>query len=162
MSKEPLQRRTARLLDYLVIAHALSDEERQQIRALGSDPDPETLALGLYDGSPLHWTAEAGEDILAVGGYVQTGAITYRSYFLYHPDVFTHYGKEITQMTKEVIDAMCAHHERLRLETWCLESAPKKTTDWYQALGLTHEATLRGYGADGESVWLFSKVHPGF
>ena len=158
MQPPPLQYRAARLLDYLVIGGSLGAAERQRMAILGTNPDPEMLALGLYDGSPRHWTAFAGSRIWAVAGWVLTGEAIYRSYFLHHPELFTRYGSEITKITAEVIDTMLAHADRLRLEIWCLTDTPTKVTDWYEKLGFRREAELAGCGCHGESVWIYSRV----
>lgn len=158
MSPSPLLRRTASLVDYLIVGKALSRYEREQIVAFGSDPDPEALALSLASTSPLSWTLARRDtdEPLAVGGFVIVGPEVYRTWFLYNDRVFAEHGADATRLIAETAKQLAEAQGSVRIETWCLADAPAHVTRWYEALGMYREATLRGYGAHGETVALYA------
>ena len=147
------------LVDILMVAKALPEDEIEQILAFGGNDDPERIAVSLVQSASLMWTArveETGEP-LVVGGWVQTGPTIFRSFFLANPRVWAEHGKEITEITAETIDEVKRAFPYVRLETYCL-SHREKAREWYEMIGLSFDAELEGFGVKGESAVLYSAV----
>lgn len=158
MSKK-LDIRGTTLVDLLVVARSLPEDEIRQIQVLGGDPSPESVAMSLYN-APMSWTIVDidTQEPLVVGGYVRTGVTTYRSFFLANPRAFEEHGAEVTKLTADTIDEIKEEFDYVRLETLCTADRDPKVTDWYEKIGLTFDAKLEGYGVKGEDVVLYSTV----
>lgn len=148
------------LVDLLVVAKALPSDEKEQIIAFGGNPSPEAIAVSLFGSTPLIWTIreiESGEP-LAVGGWIQTGPVIFRSFFLANERIWEEHGAEVTKLVAETIDETKEQFDYARFETYCLASRNRKVPEWYEKLGLTYDATLRGFGVNGEDALLYSTV----
>lgn len=158
MSK--LERRGTTLVDILVVAQALDEDEIRQIEAFsGNKPNPESLALSIMNTNGIRFTfvdKETGEP-LAVGGYVQTGPVIFRSFFLANPRVWEEFGREMTDLARESVTEIKEALGNPRLETYALADR-KKAHQWYEKIGLEYDATLKGFGVNGESAVLYSTV----
>lgn len=158
MSKK-LELRQTTLVDLLVVARSMPEDEVEQILALGGNPEPEAVAMALFR-APLSWTIVDidTQEPLVVGGYVQTGATVYRSFFLANPRVWEEHGAEVTALTADTINDIKDSFDFVRLETLCLASRDQKVTDWYEKIGLVYDGKLEGYGVKGQDVVLYSTV----
>lgn len=147
------------LVDLLIVAKAIPEDEKQQLLAFGGNPNPEAIAVGVYNNATFMWTGRldtTGEP-LVVGGYTQVGPTIFRSFFLANPRVWAEYGKEVTALTIEAIEEIKESLGFCRLETYCLPER-ELARKWYERIGLAFDAELKGFGVNGESAVLYSTV----
>ena len=148
------------LVDCIMVAKGIPADEIDQIEAFtGNDFDAENIALALYNPVGPKWTIreiETGEP-LVVGGFIQTGVTRWQTFFLATQKAWDQYGGEVTKHTIETLGKVVADQENIRIETYCL-ARRKLACEWYEKIGLTYEATLRGYGVRGESAVLYTLV----
>ncbi len=147
------------LVDCLMVAKATPPDEIEQIEAFsGRKFDPEDVALALINSGGPTWTIrvkETGEP-LVVAGFIQTAPTIWRSFFIANQRAWDEFGYEVTQHTIETLEKF-TDVENVRIETYCLAKR-RKACEWYDKVGLTYEATLRGYGVNGESAVLYTLV----
>lgn len=148
------------LVDCIVVAKGTPPDEIAQIEAfLGSSFDVDGIAISMYNSAGPKWTIreiETGEP-LVVGGFIQTGATRWQTFFLATQRAWDQYGGEVTKHSAETLKKVVEDQENIRIETYCL-ARRKLACEWYEKIGLTYEATLRGYGVCGESAVLYTLV----
>lgn len=159
MNGKALVRTGSTLVDALVVAKAMADDEIEQVLALGGNPNADVVAMTLIQNAAMMWTwrDRVTQEPLAVGGYMRTGAVVYRSFFIANPRVWDEHGRELTESVTETLDEIKKEIGRARLETMCLAERAKARR-WYERIGLTFDAELKGYGVNGETVALYSTV----
>lgn len=154
-----LIRTNTTLVDIIVVARSLPEEELQQIAAFGGNTDSEAIAVGLRQNAAFMWTLRTDDDgePLVVFGAVQTGPTIYRTFFLANARAWDEFGKEVTNITIQTIDEVKEVMGTIRLETYCLPER-EKARRWYDKIGLKFDAELDGFGVNGESAVLYSTV----
>lgn len=148
------------LVDCLMVAKEAPADEIGQIQVFtGAKFDPERAAVALYNSGGPVWTIREVEtqEPLVVGGFIQTGPNRHQTFFLATQRAWDEHGREITQHVIDTLEKVVENEEHVRIETYCL-SKRRKAREWYTRIGLQYEATLKGYGVNGESAVLYTLV----
>lgn len=148
------------LVDFLVVGRALPQDEIDQIEAFSDgEYDVQKLALQLMASDDPKWTIrvkESGEP-LVVGGLLQVGASIWRTWFLANQRAWDEYGREVTVHTAKTRKELLKGQQHMRIETVCLASR-KDAQEWYKAVGMEYESTMRGYGVNGENAVMYVSI----
>lgn len=146
------------LIDIMQVAKTLADDEIEQILAFGGNPHFEAVAMSLIQSAQILYTVReaATEEPLVVMGLVQCGAVVYRTVYLANPRVWKEHAKELTELTKNMLEDHLDKSQCMRVETMCL-SKRKRARTWYEKqVGLKFDGELECYGVNGEDVALYS------
>lgn len=149
------------LVDLLMVAQALPQDEIEQLEAFTGNPfDPEQLATQIYTSGGIKWACRVIEtaEPMVVAGYFKVGVSTWRSFMLATDRAWTEHGREITDHVKGVIQKLADSDEFIRLETICLEGR-ERAMEWYGKIGLTREGVMRSYGVKGENAVMYVKIN---
>lgn len=145
------------VVDILVVGRALPQDELDQIKALtGAEFNYEETAVQLMSNAAVKWCIREAEtkEPLAVGGLLQIGPTIWRTWFFANQRAWNEYGRELTvhvaRTRKNILDTQ----DHARIETVALASR-EDACRWYEAVGMTHESTMRGYGVNGESAVMY-------
>ncbi len=151
------------LVDLLVVAKSLADEEIAQLEAFtGEAFSTEKLAMQIFGTEGIKWTCrviETGEPIV-VAGLFQVGKSTWRTFMVPGDRTWAEFGEEVTKHTVDVLADVADSGPFIRIETICLQGRDK-VTDWYEKIGLEYESTLRSYGVEGENAVMYVKTGNG-
>ncbi len=144
------------LVDALVVARSIPEDEARQIAAFAGDIDTQNLALMIANYPGPKWTCrikETGEP-LVVAGFFQIGPATWRSFMLANQRAWDEFGFEVTMHCRKAVREVQKDQEHVRVETVCLASR-RAAQEWYPKIGLEYESTMRGYGINGESAVMY-------
>ena len=148
------------LVDVLIVCKGLPVDEIEQLEAFSGEKfDPERVAVQIMTAAGPKWTGRVkttGEP-LVVAGFIPVGATIWRSFMLANQRAWDEHGVEVTLHARRVMKKLIEDQEHVRLETICLATR-KKACEWYPRIGLKFEATLEGYGVNGESAVLYVKT----
>jgi hypothetical protein len=148
----------AQLTDLLQICFELQAGERAQWEAMTGTPyDPQQCALQLANHQGFKWTIYADGAPIAAGGFVPLRPGVWQDWMVTNPAVWAPKNwRSVTKIVKRVMDAML-DGEAHRLQ--CVSMADRiQAHKWYSVLGLEAEATLHGYGANGEHAIMFRRL----
>jgi hypothetical protein len=149
------------LLDYVAVALRMSDDEKLQLAAMcGGKYDVDGIAAGNYMQPGHKWVMKDGERALVVGGYAPVRPGVFCDWMLSDHEVWTtpRYWRALTRFAKGVLDTMLSSGQAHRLE--CLSLASRTGAHrWYRAIGLRYESCQVRGGANGEDVFMFSRVN---
>ena len=152
--------RETSLIDVLVVCNDLPADEIEQVQVFsGAVFDPQDMAVQIMTQPGLKWTCyekESGEP-LVVAGFIPIGVSIWRSFMLASKAGWANHGVEITLHCRRTVKDLVRGEQHVRLETLCLASRDK-AREWYPKIGLEYESTLKGYGVNGESAVLYTKV----
>ncbi len=147
-----------RLLELAFICSQLSESERDQFTALGfGDFDPEALASMLYAKQGPKLLLKVDGVPVACGGYDSVSPGVMQSWMVGTEQGWTSYGRAITRETRRFMRLLLSVEGIRRLQTMCLADRAEARR-WYEAIGLTHEATLRGFARDGRDCVLYARL----
>jgi hypothetical protein len=147
-----------RLLDLVLICSQLSESERDQFTALGfGDFDPEALASMLYAKQGAKLLLKVDGVPVACGGYDSVSPGVMQSWMVGTESGWATHGRAITRETRRFMRLLLGVEGIHRLQTMCLAERVQARR-WYEAIGLTHEATLRGFARDGRDCALYARV----
>lgn len=148
------------LVDLLLVAKSMPQEERDQIGAFTGNPfNVEELAVQIYNSGGMQWTGRIIEtrEPIFVAGFFQVGTGIHRSFMLCGDKTFSDlYAGETTRHVAGVMDALAKNNPYIRIETICLEER-ELVRSWYPKIGLTFESVMPGYGAKGENAVMYTK-----
>lgn len=146
--------------DALAVCRNLPLDDRQVAEAMSGEPyNPADVALAAMFYQGLHWSVLSDRDgeLLAVGGFIRQRPGVFRTWLYATGQAWTSCGADLTTIVRDtirrVLDEKLAH----RIETVTLASK-SLTRDWYGKIGLTYEATLRGFCATGEDAVMYVAV----
>lgn len=140
----------------LLVARNIVGPDKQVHKALtGHEWDADAVAAqtAAYYG-PAWVAVDENQVPRAAGGFIQQRPGVFRSWFLSDRFCWLHCLEGITELATRVIAEMVAEEDVHLVETWTL-AAHTKTRDWYARIGLSHEATLHGFGASREDVVIY-------
>lgn len=144
------------LAPVLIVAKNLVDVDRKVHKALtGAEFDADVFAAQTAAFYGPSWVAiDEAQHPHAAGGFIQQRPGVFRSWFISDLDCWHKYRIDITTIAAQMIREMLAQDDVRLIETWTL-AENVKTRAWYGRIGLSHEATLRGFGASGEDVVIY-------
>jgi hypothetical protein len=149
------------LLDFLMIANRLPDDEMEQFCALTGQEkyiaDYAAINCFMCPGPKWVFKLEDGTP-LSVGGYTPTRPGVCIDFMMNTPESFSpRYWYTVTRNVRRIMDNMLAIGGAHRLE--CISLASRtKAREWYGVLGLHFEGTMHGYCANGADAVLYSRV----
>jgi RimJ/RimL family protein N-acetyltransferase len=148
-----ITRREPMLLDYLIVASQLpQDEQELYWHMTGLNFDPDTVAAQLYAAGGRRWAfADGHAPPVAVGGYTCAGPGVWRSWFMATPEAWKPHGKDVTARVRECIASMFKDESVQRLETVTLATRTRARA-WYERIGLHYESTARAASASGQDL----------
>lgn len=151
--------RDTTLVDVLVVAQGLPQDEIDQIEAFSGCFDPQNLAMTIMNAPGPKWTCvvKGTNEPIVTAGFIQVGINIWRSYMLANARAWEEFGVEVTLHSRNAVKEMLKGQQHIRLETVCLASR-KKAREWYPRIGLEFESTLKGYGVKGETAVMFTKT----
>lgn len=130
------------------------DEQDLWYRMSGVKYVADNIAMTMFRCPGFHWIAHDGERPVAAGGFVKQREGVFRTWLCATELAWDPHGRDLTRILrkgiKEIITRGIAH----RVETVTLLEK-KRAWDWYPAIGLQHEATLHGYGINGEDAVVY-------
>jgi hypothetical protein len=153
------------LADIWMVCHELPKAEQDVIAAiLSAEYNPDSVASYLYQQPGPRWTLDVetpdeGLRVLAVGGCIPQRIGVYRTFFLATREAWREHLGKLTEVAQDYLQRILASNLAHRIETLTLAGRPM-TRAWYEQVGLTHEATHRGYCSDGRDVDLFVATRP--
>ena len=147
-----------RLLELVFICSQLSDSERDQFTALGfGEFDSEALASMLYAKSGPKLLLKVDGVPVACGGYDSVSPGVMQSWMVGTEQGWAKYGRAITRETRRFMRVLMGVEGIHRLQTMCLADRAEARR-WYEAIGLSYEATMRGFARDGRDCALYARV----
>lgn len=153
------------MIDFLKVAAALPQDEREQLEAFTGEPySVDGCAVGNFSVPGPKWVIKADDEPIVIGGFVQQRPGVWRDFMLTTPDAWAKHWFPITRIAKRAMNAMFLSKQAHRLE--CVAPAARlaarpQIEDWYRILGYNREATLSGYCASGADAIIFSRVDHG-
>lgn len=148
------------LLDYLYVASRLPEDEKHQIEAFsGTAFTVDGAANGNYNLPGPKFGLYAGNEVLAVGGFLPVFAGTYRDWFLSTPLLWEKHWFAATRHLRKLMDEILGWPDVRVLECYSLASRTAAHR-WYRPLGYSYETTLHGR-ASGEDVFVYTRVKHG-
>lgn len=140
------------------LAEQLPANERALFKALtGGEFDTQEFMVTMAEllGDSAHqYTIWAGDKAVAAGGFLPQRPGVFRTWFIAPEWAWAEHGHDLTAVCRDqmvkMLDAGLAH----RIETVTLADRAEARA-WYERIGLTFEATLRGYGANGEDAVMY-------
>lgn len=148
------------LEDTIAVARQLPEDEHALYRSMtGASFNPHFVAQECFlaPGLKQCMVDDAGEPVVACGYAWQRRGV-YRSWFLAAPRAWTEHGAVVTRLSCDLIWDTLAR-EAHRLETVTLASR-RRARRWYSLLGLQHESTMPGWGADGQTYVMYVATRP--
>lgn len=142
------------LAQLLYLAQHMTDAEVQEYVTLsGMEFDPESHALRCYSyNGPAHVLYAEGKPYY-VGGFLLTSPHVANAWSIATDECSKHV-LEMTRTFRAVIKGVLQGGVH-RIHMGCLESRTPARR-WYEAIGASHEATLRGAGENGENLVIYS------
>lgn len=143
----------AGLLTILNVLRRSAAEERTLIETTNGVPfDAEEVAAAHFSAPGPKWTIDCDYyGPVVVCGIIPQRKGVYRTWFFAVATAWEEHGGEITRITRELISQLLASGFVHRLETVTLAEREVART-WYEKIGLTYEATQRGYYPDGRAA----------
>lgn len=114
------------------------------------------LLLARYDGRTDLVTALDGDEPVAVGGCIQHRP-NVASLLMFATDRFPRVSHPLTRFIRKTLFPAARRHGAHRIEAVSL-STYDEAHRWIEMLGLSQEATLRGYGRDGQDYVSFAWI----
>lgn len=143
------------------LAQQLPTAERTLFKALtGAEFDTEEFMVTMAEliGDSAHqYTIWAGEKAVAAGGFLPQRPGVFRTWFIAPDWAWTEHGRDLTEVCRKTMADMFEAKLAHRIETVTLADRSEARA-WYERIGLTFEATLRGYGANGEDAVMYVAV----
>lgn len=138
------------LLDLHHICRNLPDDERVLWEDLtGDEFNVDEIAATMFGLNGMHWVFATENDIpVAAGGLIRQRPGVFRTWFFATQVAWDHHGKELTEAVRDLIQRVLDRQLAHRIETVTLASR-SRARSWYKRIGLTEEATLRGYTVTG-------------
>jgi hypothetical protein len=139
----------------LTILQQMPESEKTLFKAMtGDDFDPENMLVALADLPGTHHIVWAGEKPVAVGGLIPQRPGVFRSWFIAPDATWKEFGRELTDLVREVVQTTMQDGLAHRIETVTLADRAEARA-WYERIGLTFESTQRGFGAGGEDAVMY-------
>jgi len=148
------------LLDFLIVADQLPDEQRACMEAFTGEPyTVDGAAIGNFTTQGPKWTIKTEDHRpIAVGGYVYQRKGVWRDFMLSTPEAWSPENWfTVTRMTRRSGDAMFKNGIAHRLECVTLASRTK-AIEWITMLGLHQEGILHGFAANGADAIMLARV----
>lgn len=151
-----LRVQSASLMDFLLIAQLLPQDERDLAERMSGEPfDAETAAAQYFLAPGYKWVIDEPARPLAACGLLPTGEPgTYRSWFMALDRAWIEHGTELTEVVKLLIARALEDGLAQRIETVTLPERSRARA-WYEKIGLKFDSTLPGYCADGADAVLY-------
>lgn len=152
------------LLDFLKLASALPQDEREQLERLTGHPyELDAAAIGNFQVPGPKWIAKLDDGTpLMAGGFAPERPGVWRDFLLSSPQAWSkEYAKQCTRICRRIMDAMLISGQAHRLETVVPEArlvARPELDRWYTLLGYKREGIHIGYCADGSNAVSFARV----
>lgn len=147
-----------RLVDFLHVCHQVSEDQRREYVALQGKPfDADCVALELANRGAPYWAivSQTGETI-AIGGFTWIRKGVWQDWLLYAEGCWSEHWRGLSKICRRVIDTMMQDSHRIQ----CITLASRDSArSWYRILGYEYEATLKGFGCDGEDAVIYSRVN---
>ena len=128
--------------------------DRKEIFATRTDDDPTALAEAALACGPISWVA--GRDALPIAAFgcapMWNGVW---SLWLFATDDFGRIGISVTRLVVKSIIPMMVQAGAHRLEARSMEGHTNAQA-WLEMIGASREATLRGYGRDGQDFHVYT------
>ncbi len=143
------------------IAKELPTSERELFTAqTGASFDVEEFLVTLAEivgDAPHQYTFWAGENPVAVGGFLPQRPGVFRTWFMAPEWAWAEHGADLTERCRAIIQELFAAGLAHRIETVTLAHR-EEARAWYERIGLTFEALHPGYGANGEDAVTYVAV----
>lgn len=155
-----VRRVASSLFDFARVAYAMRPDEREQWCAFrGLDQyDPEACARDMLAHGPASWTLidQQGQPFF-VGGFTNQRPGVWTCWAAGTPDGWAKHWRTITRVCRSEIDILMADSAH-RIEIISL-AVRTETAEWYvRGLGMTEQALLRGYAADGRDAICYART----
>lgn len=138
----------------LAVARAMREADRQEIFATRLGDDPEALAAEMLATGPVAWVAGLDEEPIAAFGCAPMWEGVW-SMWLMATDDFHHIGLSVTKLVTRYIVPMLFDAGAHRLEARSMEGHDDAQR-WLEVIGAQREATLKGYGREGQDFHVYT------
>lgn len=135
------------------IALAMRDWDRREIFATRRDDDPLAIAAECAAMGEVAWVAGLEKPIAAFGCFQQWPGVW--SMWLFATDEFRRIGIQMTKLIVRSIIPMLFEAGAHRLEARSMEGH-EDAQRWLEVIGAKREATLHGYGRDGQDFHVYT------
>lgn len=142
------------VLDALYVAQRMRAADAREIWATRWNEDPHELARDAVACAPVAWTACKGHVPVACIGAGPLHPGVWRVW-MYATDDFPSVGMKVTKFARRVMIPALLHAGAHRAECLSIDGHDQAHR-WLEALGAAREATLGGYGRDGEDFHLYA------
>jgi RimJ/RimL family protein N-acetyltransferase len=140
------------------VAHNMREWDRREIFATRFDDDSSALADIALASTRVSWVAGIDAPIAAFGCSPMWPGVW--SMWLFATDDFRHIGFPVTKLIVRSIVPMLFEAGAHRLEARSMEGH-EDAQRWLEVIGAQREATLHGYGRDGQDFHVFTWLKPG-
>lgn len=135
----------------LYVAERMREWDRREIYATRWTEGPSALADSLLAPHNIAWIAGIEEPIAALGAYPAWPGVW--SVWMFATDNFPQIGYPLTKFIKKrMIPTLASHAHRAECRSIEGHEAAHR---WLENLGAEREATLRGFGRNGETFHLY-------
>lgn len=146
------------LVDILQVCVNMQPSEREQFEASYGEPyDPYRFSAEVALMVGPKWLMCVGDEPIVVGGYQRLRPGVFQDWMVSTPKAWERpiwFG--VTRHARRIMDAMLENGAH-RLQ--CISLASRiEAHKWYSVLGFDSGVPLRGYGANGEDMLMFSRV----
>jgi len=143
------------LAQLLYLAERMPPEEVLEHACLGfGDFDAEDVALRCYgQKGPSHVFVDGGRPYFAAGFSIVNPGVAV-SWSMSTEACLKHV-LEMTRVSRAVIRTLLKDSGIHRVQIMCMASR-QHARRWYESLGAAHEATLKGYGRNGEDFAVYA------
>ena len=147
------------LLDFLIVADQLPDEQRANIKALSGEPyTVDGAAIGSFTTQGPKWVLKTEDHRpIAVGGYVYQRKGVWRDFMLSTSEAWSPENWfTVSRHVRRAMDAMLKSGQAHRLE--CVTTASRtKAIEWYRILDYHKEGVLHGFCANGADAVIYAR-----
>lgn len=140
------------------VARNMREWDRLEIFATRPDDEPLAIADAVAEAGPISWVAGRDEAPIAAFGCAPMWHGVW-SLWLFATDEFGRIGIPMTKLIVRSIVPMMFEAGAHRLEARSMEGHTDAQR-WLQVIGAEREATLRGYGRDGQDFHVYTWARP--
>lgn len=137
----------------LYVARNMREWDKREIFATQLDDDPVNLAELSLAGGPVCWVVGLDQPIAAFGASLMWPGVW--TLWLYATDDFGQIGLSVTKFIVRYMLPMLRDAGAHRLEARSMEGHMDAQM-WLEVIGATREATLRGYGREGQDFHTYT------
>lgn len=143
------------IIDSAVMFNRLSTFERQVSEELsGQEFDPQEATLAIYAAPGFHFSWMAGDECVAVGGFVRQRPGVLRTWFAAPDESWANHGRGITEACRAIIQSLLREGHAHRIETVTLYSY-EKAWMWYEKIGLVRESVMKRFTSKGQDAVMY-------